>query len=71
MKFSNSKNKYRRGDADIFIIIFITVLITVGITGMVVGFLEDSNWQELAIQHGAAHYDSQTGDFTWNNPAPK
>lgn len=24
------------------------------------------DWQRGAIQHGAAHYDEQTGAFTWN-----
>lgn len=25
-------------------------------------------WQHQAVIHGAAHYNTITGDFQWNNP---
>lgn len=46
---------------------FIILLIMFFISGMVIGDAWcRSNYQEQAIKHQAAHYDSQTGDFTWN-----
>lgn len=40
--------------------------------GVIAGFtitaiLSDVNSKEEAIRHHAAHYDSQTGDFKWND----
>jgi hypothetical protein len=27
----------------------------------------ENEWKKKAIQHGAAHYDSKSGEFTWND----
>jgi len=42
------------------------------ISGIAVGVgIDDSNYQDLAIQHQCAHYehtpDKNTGEFVWNN----
>ena len=29
-------------------------------------YLQEKDLEKIAIQHHAAHYDPQTGDFTWN-----
>ena len=41
------------------------------LVGMVVflpvgGCIQSGGWQRSAIEHNAAHYDSKTGEFTWN-----
>jgi len=55
-----------------------------GVVGVLIGFLFGSVvtfvlmvqnttlvsvWHREAVEHGAAHYDKQTGEWQWNEPA--
>jgi len=53
---------------DIFILTF---LVTFIFTFLVITRLDDNMWEQKAVNHGAAHYDSQTGKFTWNTEEKK
>lgn len=34
-------------------------------------YLERIKWKGEAVRHHAAHYDSQTAEFIWNDEQPK
>lgn len=35
---------------------------------LLTGRLTSCQYREAAIEHGAAHYDTKTGKWQWNNP---
>lgn len=42
------------------------------LVGLVVAsYINDGTWQREAIRHGAAHYDRDSGEFTWNESEAK
>jgi hypothetical protein len=49
--------------------IVVTVLLTV--LFLWIGTADTERWQRDAVKHGAAHYDSQTGAWQWNEPVKK
>lgn len=51
--------------------ILIGLMIGVPVAFMICLSLEDSINKISAIRHHAAHYDVQTGAFTWNEPEDK
>lgn len=60
MKENNMSNEH----AGIMIIIFFVG----ALFGFGIGSLNtETNMKQEAIQHQAAHYDTRTGAFTWNN----
>lgn len=58
-------------DATVWNVIkFAAFLFLVGILlGICIGIIiEEHGDQQVAIRHGAAHYNANSGDFEWNAP---
>lgn len=55
-----------RIDSFVIFLVFSFVLgFTVG--GWSIQWANNIDWRDKVIHHNAAHYDSITGDFQWNN----
>lgn len=37
------------------------------LVGNIVSCADITEWQATAIEHNAAHYDTKTGEFKWND----
>ncbi len=45
---------------------FFCGFLVMGGIGMIAKSRNDLHWERQAIEHGAAHYDEKTAQFTWN-----
>lgn len=51
--------------------IFFMILVILIIGFCIGSFATASGTASIAIKNNCAHYDSKTGDFTWNNEVKK
>ncbi len=57
-----------RTNLDLLIMSVIAIVLGATVIGFALGVVR---MEKKAVQHGAAHYDDKTGDFTWNTQPEK